>query len=544
MIKLREILLMPQFRGFRLVAGKGGIEKEIGTVSVMDAPDIYKWMKGGEFLITSGYVMKDHPEYIRSLIINLEKGGAAALGVKFDRFIHEFPEDALEAADKLNFPIVSIPYEYAFTDVITPVLREVVDRQSKKLIYSENIHTAFTKMALEDEEIPRILAFLKQQIHRETAFIDVRFSKVYFADGMNEESPMYRKWNICGESAGEVLKTSDEYEFYRMHIDREEYGYIVLGGQLEEFEEPFKEYYQIAVEQAGIILTLKIQKQMATAQIESGYREQFVQDILTGNIKSKEEIMNRARIYNWDFYFGGIVVIVDIDHFKEQYLQELDRERNRKLDECMSRILSISKRIIKKQFSHFVYSRMSDQIVFIISEEHSRKNSFMQRVRGIFDEVKEEIHRTAAFTATVGIGNYKSDAAQLHDSFEEAKKAVMISRNMLLENTLSVYDELGIYKLLSLISSSDEAKEFQSLYIRRIEEYDTLHKTEMLKTALTLASCGWNLKAASEKLFIHYNSMKYRYRKICNILDMDLQNQEQRLNLELALKLYQLHVQL
>ena len=57
---------------------------------------------------------------------------------------------------------------------------------------------------------------------------------------------------------------------------------------------------------------------------------------------------------------------------------------------------------------------------------------------------------------------------------------------------------------------------------------------------MVLAACGWNLKEASEKLYIHYNSMKYRYRKICQILEMNLQEQEQRLNLELALKLYQI----
>lgn len=210
---------MPVFQGFRLVAGEGGIDRVVGTVSVMDAPDIYKWMKGGEFLITTGYVVKDCPEYIRSLIINLDKGGAAALGVKFDRFIHEFPEDALRAADELNFPIVSIPYEFAFTDVIDPVLGEVINRQSRRLLYSERIHEVFTRMVLEDEEIPAILAFLRQHIHRETAFIDSCFSKVYFAAGTEEDSMIYKDWNEWDVDAGAMPGESGNYDFYRMHIN-------------------------------------------------------------------------------------------------------------------------------------------------------------------------------------------------------------------------------------------------------------------------------------------------------------------------------------
>lgn len=540
MLKLREILSMPVFRDFRVVAGAGGIDREVGTVSVMDAPDIYKWMKGGEFLITTGYAVKDRPEYIRSLIINLDKGGAAALGVKFDRFIHEFPADALEAADELDFPIVSIPYEFAFTDVINPVLWEVVDKQARKLLYSESIHEAFTRMVLKDEEIPAILAFLRKHIHRETAFIDLRFSKVYFASETDEGSSIYQEWNQWDVDAGNITERTAGYDFYRMHINEEEYGHIILGERLEGFDEFFQDYYQIAIEQAGIILTLKIQKQMATAQIETEYREQFVQDILTGNIRSKEEIINRGRIYNWDFHFGGIAVVVDIDRFKEQYLQELDRERIRRLDEIMRRILNISKRIVKKEFPHYVYSRMSDQIAFVISETYGKRSRFMERIKNVFVEVKEEIHRASAFTATVGVGNYRKDIAQIHDSWEEAKKSVVISRNMLREDVISVYDELGVYKLLSLVSASEEAKEFQYLYVQRIKAYDLRHHTELLETAMVLAACGWNLKEASEKLYIHYNSMKYRYRKICQILEMNLQEQEQRLNLELALKLYQI----
>ena len=150
MIKLREILEMEVFRNLEVVAGKEGIDREVATVSVMDAPDIYNWMKGGEFLITSGYSVKDDPEYLESLIENLDKNGASALGVKLTRFIPEFPQSAIEKANELKFPLIYIPYEFAFTDVINPVLQEIIDKQSRKMQYSEKIHESYTKMVLAD----------------------------------------------------------------------------------------------------------------------------------------------------------------------------------------------------------------------------------------------------------------------------------------------------------------------------------------------------------------------------------------------------------
>ena len=59
MIRLRDILAMDIFRDFKIIAGKNGSDREVKTVSVMDAPDIYKWRDGGDLFITSGYVGKD-----------------------------------------------------------------------------------------------------------------------------------------------------------------------------------------------------------------------------------------------------------------------------------------------------------------------------------------------------------------------------------------------------------------------------------------------------------------------------------------------------
>ena len=87
----------------------------------------------------------------------------------------------------------------------------------------------------------------------------------------------------------------------------------------------------------------------------------------------------------------------------------------------------------------------------------------------------------------------------------------------------------------------DFREAFENFNIEKICTYDRKHHTDMMDTFIALVTNGWNLKVTSEKLFIHYNSMKYRYRKLGMILELDLQDQEERLNLELALKLYQMH---
>jgi purine catabolism regulator len=50
----------------------------------------------------------------------------------------------------------------------------------------------------------------------------------------------------------------------------------------------------------------------------------------------------------------------------------------------------------------------------------------------------------------------------------------------------------------------------------------------------------WNLKKTAEMTYVHYNTMKYRYKKLAEILGMDLEKTANKLNIELAIRLYRL----
>lgn len=51
-----------------------------------------------------------------------------------------------------------------------------------------------------------------------------------------------------------------------------------------------------------------------------------------------------------------------------------------------------------------------------------------------------------------------------------------------------------------------------------------------------LVECNWNLREASEQLYIHYNTMKNRYHKIQEVMGVSLDNMEERLEVEFAIK--------
>lgn len=101
-------------------------------------------------------------------------------------------------------------------------------------------------------------------------------------------------------------------------FDDKDYGYIVI---IDEGRQELSSYESMILNHASTALKLIAQKYISNMEIESRYRDGFVQDIVLNNIKSFQEVIKRGKIYGWDlsekFY---TTIIVDIDDFKIQYL--------------------------------------------------------------------------------------------------------------------------------------------------------------------------------------------------------------------------------
>ena len=69
MAKVSDLLKLPALRGAKVVAGCSRLDRKVEYVTVMEVPDIKRWLKGNDFLITSFYsVRKSEEEQCRLII--------------------------------------------------------------------------------------------------------------------------------------------------------------------------------------------------------------------------------------------------------------------------------------------------------------------------------------------------------------------------------------------------------------------------------------------------------------------------------------------
>ncbi|SKA09843.1 PucR family transcriptional regulator [Selenihalanaerobacter shriftii] len=526
-----DMLQLECFNDFEVIAGEDGLDRSIKAADVMDAPDVYDWIIGGEVIITTAYVMKDDPMAMKNLIIKLEESGAAALCIKLKRFIDELPNEVLEIANQLNFPIIFVPFRYLFSEIINPLLSEVINKQAKKLSISEKIHKSFTQLVIDGGEIEQILDTLLELINRDILFHDFYFDKNY----IKSSSDKFKR-NVKSLSLDEILA---KYEHYSIKIDNDIYGYLILSDEYNRADNEINEksYEEISLEHAMTVLKLNIQKKISNHQIEAKYRDLFIHDLIFNNIKEVEEVKKRANLYDWEFNDGLVTIIIEINNFNEKYLEN-SQKLNQTLENVRHNIFFKADRIIKNTFFKAVYTTFSDNIVFLVQD--CGEKEFMKVIKKATHKIQNIIEDDTEFKVSIGVGSYKQSIMDIHESYVEAQNAIKISRNFK-KDKIIFYDNLGVYKILEKVSDVASVQEFYISCLGDLIKYDNENNANLLDTLEKLVHNDWSIKKTANELYIHYNTVKYRIKRIGEILEVDLQDPEQKFNIAFSLKLLRLN---
>lgn len=531
---VEELLQLPTIKGLKLISGNLGVHREISTVTVVDTPDGFQWLKGNEVVITTTYALEKTPNAFLDFISKLLSRNISALIVKSDRYINVIPENAKKLCDEKALPLIYCPAIYAFTDIINPTLSGIISKQAEQLKESSKIHESFLELAINDRSIHQILQTLSTLIQEPTAYVDTVFHKVYFSENVSEDS-LYLK----GLSYEIILNEyREKYQCIDVVNKEQKFGYIMLLSDRSDrtYPDTDSNIYKTAIEYASIVIILRMQIRISNRMIEEKYYSSFVGDLMLNNVKTREEINTRAHLYGWNLDGGGFVAIIDINNIKKYYLRNLDTGTNEKLQKYTDQIFDTSIKYIKQAFPSTIYYSQSDFIAFLITGK--LPVSARKTLADTFSQIQHSLLNAVPFTISMGVGMYVDDIINIHNSYQQAKQVIQTVYQIQQFNRLFFYDQIGIYRLLFSISSNNEAIEFCDKYVKPLQQYDDQHHANLIETLQSIINCGWNLKLASEKLFLHYNSVKYRFQKICDLLEIDLRDNSRHTEIELALKIY------
>lgn len=331
-ISLEDMLKLDVMGKSKLIAGFKGVRNTVSKVNVVADPDIFDWVQEGEFLLTTAYSFKkDDVEAMKQFIKKASQNKLAGVGIKILPYLDSLPQEVIDYADKLNFPVVDIHYSIPLSAIMMEVLKTIFNKHTSLLERIEKVHEQFMEVMLEGKGIREVIDIVGQNI-RNPVVLKLKLS--------NETIGKFE--GIDKKTKEELLKDVDK--FYnskdgrsttrRLHekkvlisgkyvnkmvmpivLKDDVYGHIFAWSTTT----PLGGFDLSIIESASSIIALFVLQELNVKEVETNYRSQFFEDLISNDSKRRNKAIEKCRFFNLrpeDYY------VVQVLDFKLKFSQE------------------------------------------------------------------------------------------------------------------------------------------------------------------------------------------------------------------------------
>lgn len=543
-VTVKDVLKLALPTGTTVVAGEGGLGREVKWARTFRtrAPAL-DFLDGGELaLLNVSSVSRIGDDLaLPEVVERLTDGGVAALAV-----VGDICPEAMARADSLGTPLLSLPPGAVLNEVERLVVGLILNREAELQERGVQIYRQLAQLSIEDKGIAAIVEALSRITGKAVAIQDEKLKLQHIAvsylaipPGEMEEAlhddGAFASW-LAGTSLNSTSPPIALFDLRRGGLSRYVAPIIVkgvVGGYLSVFgySEDLDELDRVATGRAASVSAIEISKQRAIVEAESRVLGDFIDDLLAGNFGSEQALVARARVLGYDMSIPYAVLVLGLDVTGGGKPGPGSRDTQKLRRDF---IAHVSDAVVRQQ-SQSLLSAREDTITVLLPAERGGDQTLIKRTA---EQVRRQVAaRFEGDTVSVGVGRFYPQIRDLQKGYREAQQALAIGQKLFGGNRTVHFDELGIYRLLVPLHGSPELVAFFDETLASLVEYDRQHEAQLVKTLETFFSCHGNLSKTAESLYLHRNTLIYRMDRIAEITGLDLDSPEDRLSLQVALKI-------
>ncbi|MEU5119915.1 PucR family transcriptional regulator [Streptomyces asoensis] len=428
----------------------------------------------------------------RSLLATIVRHTAAALSLAFAH--HRQREDALEL--------------HRLRDERTTLQRQLISVVAE-LGYERAVHSLMADVATSsdgEEAITRAL-------HRLTglpALVEDRFGRLRSWTGPSRPDPYPEPdpvrqdamLHAVARQAGPVRVKDRLIALVRPH--GEILGVLAVVDARDEADG----HTVLALEHAAASLAPELTHLRDLAEVELRLHRELVDDLLAGT--DEASAYARSEAVGYDLHRSHYVVVVQWP--------------NRTADDSFAQTVG---RAASAVGMRSLLTRRSDHVVLVADDR--------PHARALYEALARE---TGTRSGTIGVSAPCDSLDDIPHRYQEAQRAVEVRRHSRERYGTTFFDEMGLYRILGPGNDYRELETFVQEWLGQLIDYDSRHRTAMVKTLSRYFDCGGNYDETAESLAIHRSTLRYRLQRIRDISGNDLANVEDRLNLQVATRVW------
>lgn len=532
LLLVKDLFSDDLFPDWRAAGGTGGFENEIDSLNMMESPDIANWIRPGQFIVSTGYCIRDDVNTQKRLIRDMSKAGCAGFAIKIMRFFTTIPQHMIDTANECGLPLIEIPDRYNISEVMERIQRRVYAEQLGKMRISAQLAGEFTAAAFDGGEAA-VVRTLGTMLKKGIMLSDVSWRRLEsYSDGSfplgvkelaTAEAPLFshegERFTFPHTEKTAVGGTTYRRDTFLIEEAGTPLGYLSLWSDRDDISD----YETAAMETACTVLGHMIAGKERAENAVYSQREIFLTDEYFNRVQSEKVALRRAASTGMNTELRYRAMIVRRYSEGEPCVQQ----------ELYPAEIAFIRALIRSGYGNTSVIQIDNAVVIVMGLRDPKDVSELERLK---NAVKERLD-SDGMRLLFAVGN-PYPVSRLHTSCRQAKEAVNLWER-------DREAERGDFVLFSermtdsVLITVDPKKQdiVHSHFFGRLAEYDEEHHAELSQTLGMFLECGCNISKTARGLFIHRNTLLFRLEKIKEVLEIDFEQPADLLILQIAHRL-------
>ncbi len=554
-LNVEEMLNIDIFSGAKLLGGAAGLGNEIKGATIIEAPDIVKFISGGEVLLTRFYAFQFcTAEEFDSYFQELAQKKVSAIVIKRGNDVEHIEEKVkyiLDFAEKYAVPVLEVAFELSFREILRPILERLFNEEVRRLKYFKTTHDNFTALAFSrgsgEDSIQKILDVLEKLIDNPVALFNQNMDYLAGTEGCKTEMAIsdrakeyqpkfYSNYTYLKQKVTLTKEACDEYEQFivKWRVMYNRRVYLVITASVS----PFGDMDDIAIENGVTALKQEMFRQHSVEELEEKFQNDIITQILNGNIHTRKELEREVKQLGIPLDANYRVLLFKLWNEGAGTFEKLNEQF--KFD-------SILRDAVVNEFEDVRVRNDVDQVIVIqqISQEQKQED-YRKELKNTVEKIQKRIcQKNKNLKVRAGVGKEVEGVLKLSDSFKEARDSlefinIFEKPNAEQSHHIVFFSDMGIFKLLCKADNPEELYEYIPESLQKLLHYKKQQRQELILTLNTYLDRNQNLTKTAQELFIHYKTAAYRIDRIVKITGIDMNNASEVLAVRIGLIVYRM----
>jgi PucR family transcriptional regulator, purine catabolism regulatory protein len=570
-LTVEEALQLPALAGTSVAAGAAGLGRVVRHMVVDDPSDPLAGAGADVLVVLGARLPPADPANCRALVERLDSMGTSALAYRRTEGPAPVPGEILAEADRRGLPVLALPAGVRLDEVLSEVLGTVVNKQSQALALSSRMDDEFIGVALRGGGLAEVAHRLAVMLEGVAVLGLGPDRDVVTSAGPPEEVEEISDWlwlldaaaddalaeltpsrRVSGVRADQtvvtpanVLADADlspadgillvpghhelpggmgEYAVAPIMAGEQRHGWLVAvhrtgammlgaGGVLE---------------RAAVIAALSVIRLQAVHSVELRFQGDLVRRLVGGSVGHTERTLAYTRSFGWRLD-GPVAVLVTAT----ETVADAAADPTKALD-VLDRLADGWRAALEPEVAGAAVAGLATEIVTLLPLDGRTPEEVSALVAAVTSRVNGRLRRVGRLLGT-GIGRPADSLSALAEAHRQAQRALGVGQEIHGGSSVTHFDQLGVFRLLSLIPDSTELRSYVDEVLGSLADAADPDSADLRETLRVLLETNLNVAESARRLHFHYNTMRYRIGKLERMLGPFTTDPTLRLNLLLAL---------